>query len=293
MSTTVAATGSVTSDDGTTIGYRRLGRGPGLVLLHGAMQSAESHSELAEALADTFTVYPPDRRGRGLSGPYGDPYSVQRDVEDMDARLRETGAQNVFGGSSGAIVWLRAALTLPSIHKAAIFEPPLFPDAATPAALVDRFDRELAEGRLAAALVTGMKGAQMGPAIFNVVPRRLLQRLTSLEMAHDDRKATPGYVPMRALAPTLHYDFQLVAEMSGNPERFRDMPADVLLLGGGKSAAYLKRALDMLEGVLPRARRVELPGLDHGATGNADRRGRPEVVARELRAFFRVARTGR
>lgn len=118
-------TDSVNSKDGTTISYRQLGHGPGVVLLHGAMESAQSHMQLAEALADTFTVYLPDRRGRGLSGPYSKDYSIQKDVEDMDALLTKTGTHNVFGVSSGAIIWLQAALTLPAIHKAAIFEPPL------------------------------------------------------------------------------------------------------------------------------------------------------------------------
>jgi pimeloyl-ACP methyl ester carboxylesterase len=120
-------TSSVTSQDGTTIGYRQLGHGPAVVLLHGAMESAQSHMQLAEALAATFTVYLPDRRGRGLSGPYGKDYSIRKNVEDMDALLTKTGAHYVFGVSSGAIIWLQAALTLPAIHKAAIFEPPLFP----------------------------------------------------------------------------------------------------------------------------------------------------------------------
>ena len=64
--------GSVISGDGTTIGYRRFGTGPALVLLHGSMSSGAHHTELARLLADTFTVYVGDRRGRGLSGP--EPY---------------------------------------------------------------------------------------------------------------------------------------------------------------------------------------------------------------------------
>jgi len=63
-------TGSVTSQDGTTIGYRQFGHGPGVVLLHGAASSAHNHMQLAEALSPAFTVYVPDRRSRGLSGPY-------------------------------------------------------------------------------------------------------------------------------------------------------------------------------------------------------------------------------
>ena len=58
--------GSVTSKDRTIISYRQIGHGPGLMVLHGIMESAQSHMQLAEALADSFTVYLPDRRGRGL-----------------------------------------------------------------------------------------------------------------------------------------------------------------------------------------------------------------------------------
>ena len=59
------ATGSVSSADGTTIGYLRVGQGPAVVILHGSNESARSHTQLALALADAFTVYLPDRRGRG------------------------------------------------------------------------------------------------------------------------------------------------------------------------------------------------------------------------------------
>ena len=61
------------------------------------------------------------------------------------------------------------------------------------------------------------------------------------------------------------------------------MKADVLLLGGSKSAPYLRHALDALGGVLPNAQRIELPGVGHLA---ADNGGKPEIVATELRAFF-------
>src|SRR5712692_2450682 len=188
-----STTGSVTSQDGTTIGYRQLGHGPGVVLLHGTASSGYNHIQLAEALADAFTVYVLDRRTLGLSGPYSKDYSIQKEVEDLDALLTKTGAHRVFGVSSGGIICLQAALTLPAIHKAAIFEPPLFINGA-PTAVLARFDQEMAQGKVAAALITGMKGAQMGPPIFNVMPRWLLELLTSLMMAGEDKKATPNDV---------------------------------------------------------------------------------------------------
>jgi len=279
-------TGSATSKDGATIGYRQLGCGPGMMLLHGSMSSAHNHMQLAEALADAFTVYVPDRRGRGLSGPYSEDYSVQRDVEDIEAILTKTGAHNVFGVSSGGIICLQAALTLPTIHKAAIYEPPLFINSSVPTAVLTRFDEEMAQGKVAAALVTAMKGARMGPPIFNVMPRWLLERLTKMAMAGEDKKARGDYVTMRMLAPTLHYDFQLIVEMSGAPESFKAMPAEVLLLGGSKSPAYLKAALDALVKILPHVERIEFPGLNHAASWNTDRGGQPEPVAQELRRFF-------
>jgi pimeloyl-ACP methyl ester carboxylesterase len=279
-------TGSVISKDGTAIGYRQLGRGPGLVVLHGAMESAQSHMQLAEALADAYTVYLPDRRGRGLSGAYGMDYSVQEDVEDLDALLSKTGAHFVFGVSSGAIISLQAALTLPAIQKAAIFEPPLMFNGLAPTAWLTRFDNEMAHGKVAAAMITGMKGAEMGPPMLNLIPRWLLERMTTMMMASEDKKASGDDITMRMLAPTLHYDFQLVIAMEGALESFRALPADVLLLGGSKSPAYLTRAVDALEKVLPHVARVEFPGLGHEASGNTDRRGQPERVAQELRRFF-------
>jgi pimeloyl-ACP methyl ester carboxylesterase len=279
-------TAAVVSKDGTTIGYRQLGRGPGLIVLHGAMESAASHMQLAEALADSYTVYLPDRRGRGLSGPYGKPYGVREDVEDMDALLAKTDAHDVFGVSSGAIICLEAALALPAIQKAAIFEPPLMVDGPAPTAWLTRFDQEMAQGKVAAAMITGMKGAEMGPPMLNIIPRWLLERMTTMMMANEDKKASNDDVTMRMLAPTLHYDFQLVIDTAGPLERFRAVHAELLLLGGSKSPAYLTRAVDALEEVLPDVKRVEFPGLGHEATGNADRRGHPERVAQELRRFF-------
>jgi pimeloyl-ACP methyl ester carboxylesterase len=286
MTARSAITGTVTSKDGTTIGYRQLGHGPGLVLLHGIMESAQSHTELAEELADEFTVYLPDRRGRGLSGPQGAGHGILKEVEDLEALLEKTGANRVFGVSAGAVICLQAALTLTAIERAAIFEPPLLVNGSVSTAFLSRFDEEMAEGKVAAALVTAMKGSQMGPPVFNIVPRGLLERLTKMMTVSEDKKAKPGDVTMTMLASTLHDDFQLSVETEGALESFKGIHSEILLLGGSKSPAYLKVALDALESVLTTASRIELPGLNHGASGNKNRGGNPERVARELRSFF-------
>ncbi|WP_327581084.1 alpha/beta hydrolase [Nonomuraea sp. NBC_00507] len=274
------------SKDGTTITYHRLGTGPGLVLLHGAMQTGHSNIELAQALSTDFTCYVPDRRGRGRSGPAGPDYGLQREVEDLDALLTATGAHHVAGVSSGAIIALRTALARPELRKVVAFEPPLDIDGSNPTGWLDRFDREIAAGRIPAALVTGMRATRMGPPIFNVMPRALLELLTAMMVKNQDKAANGGEPTFRDLAPTLHNDAQIVAETSGDLEVYGAVSAEVLLLGGTKSPAYLRSALTALQRVLPRARRVDLAGLGHSATSNAAMRGNPERVAEEIRRFL-------
>ncbi len=282
----VYTTGYVTSKDGTRIGYRQLGHGPAVVIVHGSMSTGQYHTQLAEALADAFTVYLPDRRGFGLSDPFSEDDGIQKDVEDLDALLSETGAHNVFGVSAGGIICLKATLRLPAIHKLAIYEPPLFTNRAAPTAMMMRNDQEMAQGKVAAALTTAMKGAPLMSEIFSAMPRWLLEFMTERMMSYEDKKGSVDYASFRELAPTLHHDGRVIIEMSGQQESLPAIRAEVLLLGGSKSTAFLKAGLDSVAKVLPHARRFEFPGLDHSASWNKDLRGQPDVVAQELRRFF-------
>jgi pimeloyl-ACP methyl ester carboxylesterase len=317
-------TGTVTSRDGTIIGYRQAGHGPGIILLHGGMQAAQNLMKLAGALADAFTVYVPDHRGRGLSGPPGEHYSIDAECADVGALARATGAVSLFGLSSGAIIALQAALVLPAIRRVAVYEPPLSVNHSTPTSWVARYDREVAAGRLGSATITAIRGTRTAPPVLRLVPRALLEvplnraarananssrarsggqlpsrsparqamlrfllwplRKAASQNAAQDAAATgPGDVPLRELVPTMHYDAQLVTETEGRLPAFSAIPAEVLLLGGSKSPAYLKTTLDALAGILPKARHIEFAGCGHLAPDNS---GQPERVAPELRAFF-------
>jgi pimeloyl-ACP methyl ester carboxylesterase len=279
----------VISRDGTRIDYLQLGCGPGVVMLHGAMESARSHLTLAKCLADAFTVYLPERRGHQLGVPFVNEYSMQKEVEDLSALMGKTGARYIFGVSAGGLICLQAALTLSSIDKVAVYEPALIVNGSASVEFLPRYDREISQGKTAAALISGMQGAQLGPPIFNAIPRWLLELLTMISMKQEEKKARPGDVTMRALAPTLHYDFQLAAEMAEALDKFKAVQQDVVLLGGDKSPVWLKLALDALVKTLPHVQRIEFPGLDHGGSSDlssTNRSGRPEVVAVELHRFF-------
>jgi pimeloyl-ACP methyl ester carboxylesterase len=146
---------SVTSKDGTTIGFRQFGRGPGVVILHGGALASQHYMKLGAALADEFTVCIPDRRGRGMSGPYGRHYSIEREDEDLDAIVTNTAAQYVFGEADGGLFALHGSLKIPAIRKVAVFEPVLFvgqPGLDEFEEVINRSDLRLTSGDLAAVM---------------------------------------------------------------------------------------------------------------------------------------------
>jgi len=74
-------TSTTTSADGTTIAYDRVGDGPAVILVGGAFQHRAFDprtGDLADLLAERFTVFHYDRRGRGGSSDTA-PYAVERE----------------------------------------------------------------------------------------------------------------------------------------------------------------------------------------------------------------------
>jgi pimeloyl-ACP methyl ester carboxylesterase len=270
----------VRSPDGTVIGYREYGSGPGLILVHGGMKAAQHFSRLADALGNDFRVYVPDRRGRGMSGPHGDHFSVRREVEDMQTLIAATGARFIFGHSSGALVSLRTALFTPALARVALHEPPLSINGSAPTAWVPRFDREIAAGQHAAALVTALKGTGIEP-MFARLPRFALAPFLAIGLRA--RTTSTDEVAIADLIPTQHFDMRIVQDMADTAPEYALLQARVLLLGGTKSPGYLSAALGELTAVLPHAKRLTLHGLTH--EGPEDD-GHPLVVAQALRDFF-------
>jgi pimeloyl-ACP methyl ester carboxylesterase len=275
------AKGSVLSKDGTTIGYRQFGKGCAVILVHGGMKTSHDFMKLAVELSDAFTVYAVDRRGRGLSGPHGDEFSVDKEVDDLQALIAKTGARSIFGLSAGALVVLRTARVTPALERIALYEPPFSIDGSAPTDWLGRYEQELASGQRAAALITAMKGMQVMP-MFVRLPRFILVPLLSLVMrAQGDGHAED--VAIRTLTPTLRYDVQIVKEMGDALHDYKDLQARVLLLGGTKSPSFLSVALEGLERTLPRIERVIFPDLGHDGPEDD---GKPDLVAQHLHRFF-------
>lgn len=85
------------------IAYDRIGHGPAVIIVGGALSSRSKWSEpkFAQRLASHFTAINYDRRGCGDSTDTL-PYSPKREVEDIEAILNEFGGSGcLYGISSG------------------------------------------------------------------------------------------------------------------------------------------------------------------------------------------------
>jgi pimeloyl-ACP methyl ester carboxylesterase len=265
--------GHVTSTDGTTIGYRQVGSGPGIVILHGGARASQHYLVLANELAKWFTVYLPDRRGRGLSGPCGDGYSIKKETEDIHAVLEKTGARWVFGHSAGGFIGLEAAIELP-IEKLVVYEPPISIHGSVDFSFLPHLEQTLAGNDGAAAFVIFLKGLRLN--WMTKLPFWLLYPMARLMLNDADGQE------MIALIPTAIWEAREVQRLDSTEERYRAIRADTLLLSGSQSPAYLRDSLPILEKIIPHARWIEFPGYDHQAP---DQKA-PEIIAARLKKFL-------
>lgn len=259
---------TVTSKDGTTIAYDQTGTGPALILVGGALSERSAAIPMAGLLAPNFTVYGYDRRGRGDSGDT-QPYTVEREIEDIAALIEQAGGSAfVYGMSSGAVLALRAAASGLPITKLALYEPPLIVDATRaplPRDYVAHLNELVAAGRRGDAVEYFLTAAVEVPAAMVA-----------------EMRGSPMWPGMEALAPTIAYDGAVMGDaMSGAKtplQQFAAVTTPTLVLDGGASPEWMHNGAQALADVLPNVRRETLPGQTHAVD--------PNVLVPVLRAFF-------
>jgi pimeloyl-ACP methyl ester carboxylesterase len=256
----------VTSKDSTVIAYDKTGRGPAIVLVDGAMayRAYRGGRPLAAELSKHFTVVTYDRRGRGESGDTP-PYAVEREIEDIDALVRELGGKvNLYGFSSGAVLAVRAAAALgDKVMKLAVLEPPFNGDDEPSKQESVKFAQ-----RMAKLLEEGKNSEAVEFFLSDMVPPEVLESM----------KGTPDWRAMESVAPTLAYENAVMGDGSVPKELAKSIAVPALVLDGGDSPAFKHGAADALAEALPNAKRKTLQGQTTLVP--------PEVLAPVLKAFF-------
>jgi pimeloyl-ACP methyl ester carboxylesterase len=181
--------------------------------VQGALGTAYNYRDLADALSSDFTVYAPDRRGRGMSPkPFTPDHQTQYDVEDVEALSTHTGAVYLFGLSSGAVIALMSALRIAMIRKAVIYEPPFYFKQGIDRERVERFHRDVRGECWLQAMTTAGEIVKLAPLPVRLLPRPIRERLTAGIMPK--LGSGGGYARLEELLPAMRYDFQVVGEMS-------------------------------------------------------------------------------
>jgi pimeloyl-ACP methyl ester carboxylesterase len=259
----------VTSRDGTPIAFDRLGDGPPVIVVCGAMCDRALMRPTAEELAKHFTVFNYDRRGRGDSHDTT-PYALEREIEDIGALVAEAGGTaSVYGHSSGAGLVLHAAAHGLPIAKIVLHDPPYTPDGDEEARRISReygknLKAMLSENRRDDAVELFMTLVSM--------PQEMVEGM----------RHTPRWAELEAMAPTLAYD----SEVMGDIGRDGTIPVDkasrvrvpALVLTGGADYPWMTDVGRRLADAMANGRHRVLEGQEHVV--------RPEVLVPVLAEFF-------
>jgi pimeloyl-ACP methyl ester carboxylesterase len=254
---------TVTSKDGTTIAFDRLGSGPPVVLVCGGSVDRTADGALAQELASDFTVFNYDRRGRGDSGDTL-PYAIGHEVEDIDAVIEAAGGSAcLWGSSSGAVLALIATESGVPVTKLALWEPPFVPEDVPrpPEDQVSQYETMVAEGRKGDAVEYFMtKVIGMPPEVVA------------------GARTQPWWPATEALAPTLAYDARIMGDYTIPRDLVASVKVPTLVVAGGADFPWMRQTAETLVDALPDGEIRILEGQGHDVD--------PGVLAPVLSEFF-------
>jgi pimeloyl-ACP methyl ester carboxylesterase len=240
---------TATSADGTQLAYDQFGTGSPLIMITGAFNDRTTTDPLSRALAERYSVFNYDRRGRGDSGDT-QPYAVQREIEDLAALIDKAGgAAAVFGYSSGANLAIKAAAGGLPITKLALYEPPFNPDDTYPTLPNDLYDQ------LTALVSAGRRGeaVELYQTVAVGIPEQVVVQM----------RQAPFRPALEAIAHTLAYDAAIVGNRSLPAAMMGSIQTPTLVICGEDTAPFMHAAARAVTDALPNGRLIILAGQGH------------------------------
>jgi pimeloyl-ACP methyl ester carboxylesterase len=264
----------VTSPDGTTIAYQTIGGGPGLVVLSGAVLHPDAYKKLTKILAQSFAVHVVHRRGRGLSGPQGRGYSIEKECQDVVAVLDATQSRGLFGHSFGALLAVETARREPpELDHVVAYDPAFTFNRHELADFLPDFTDAVARRHYGRALTSIQRGLQVGG--------RLDRMPVSVAIGANWLLAATASRAIRPILSTVIAEVGAAFTPATAPSAFRTITAETLILVGEHSPQWLKDHSAAVVSGAPSARLHSMPGLDHNGPLM-----KPDQVAAVVTAFL-------
>lgn len=260
---------SIKSADGTRISYEKTGSGPPMVLVHGIAYDRNYWDKVQPSLAEYFTVFAIDRRGRGQSGDGAD-YKLEWEFEDV-ATVVDNIDQPVIllGHSFGGLIALEAALRTDNLKKMILYEPPFSDQVAEPGDLLlenfAKIENSLREGKKEQALLLFLE---------NVL------KVSSEEI--DIARLKKCWQDIVDTTPALIRELQAAKQYKFDAARFEELTIPILLLSGSESSNVFKETTKKLNRSLSNSRVAFLKGQENEAAKTA-----PNLFADEVLKFAR------
>lgn len=268
---------TVTSADGTTVGYHTLGAGQGVVVVGGALRSGLDYLPLGRALARSRTAHLVDRRGRGSSGPQGSDYSIDRECQDLKAVVAATDAVAVFGHSYGGLVALESARRERTFPDVIVYEPGVSVHGSLPLGWIPRYRELLDRGDARGAFTCMVRQAGYAPAMLGRMPAWCARTILMLVVRGRQWQA------MKALLRTHLLEGEQIARLDGDASRFSTIHSRVLLLAGAKSPATITmQPMLEIQAVVADSAFELMDGLGHTAPDEQA----PQRVAQRVLQFL-------
>ena len=262
-------TAQVTSADGSVIGYEVVGQaGPPLLVVHGGAADRTQWAPIKEPLAETFTVYLMDRRGRSLSAEEAsDGYSLEREAEDVVAVATAIGQPTfVFGHAFGALATLKAALLGAEFKRILIDESP----SGLPG---PRLMEPEVEAGMRAALEEGGRDGMLEFFLRNVVGLD--------DAAIDGVRGTPIWETRKGVVHTLLREARVAFGYEREAEALSALDVPVRIVVGEESTEPMRVGAEAIHRDMPQSELVILKGRLFTTMYTE-----PPAVVEQLRDYF-------
>ena len=243
---------TVRAKDGVEISVQKAGSGPPLLLIHGSLLNGSiSWGAVLPILAEHFTVYAMDRRGRAPSGDATE-YSLQVEADDIAGVVAAIGLRVVIlGHSYGALASLAALDRLINISHLILYEPPVTLESVE-TDVVANMERTLEAGDREQLVITFLRD------MVRVPPERISNLASS-----------PIWPMMLQISPTLPREARAVLAYRPSAEHLANWRAPTTMLLGSTTAGPLRDAAFFVRDHIPNCRIVILEGQGHGANLDA------------------------
>ncbi len=256
--------------------YRKYGKGPALIILHGLFGSSDNWVTIAKKISDNFTVYLPDLRNHGNS-PHSDEHDYLSMRDDIYELVNDLKLKKFFlaGHSMGGKVAINFAIKWPEMLNGLL--------VADISAFGDKITSQAAYNQHISILETILSVDLSGLTSRNEVELLLGKEITSerirglimKNMQRNDGNVFVWKINTASILQNLDKIMEGIDRPAAFPQQITGFP--VIFLRGAESDYLPVEDYGDIKKIFPAVEFIEIPGAGHWIQAD-----QPDAVAENL-----------